>query len=430
MKNRRHLEWKILSLLLVPTLLLWGSVWAQEGAEGYRFRPESEYQSLGEQTAYERFLGTEELPVYTGWAANTFTLDVKPWKRHGKGVSGAYVNLEGTGGAVDNWVMEIAPGAATKPIRHMYDENVLILTGEGETHIWRESAPDKKAIIHWRKGTLFAPPLNAYHQHFNKGSEPARLAAETALPLILDIYRNRDFVFNNPFDFQERYASQPDYFDPENSVNYGPNTNHHSLSIVNLVRNVWTMRLFNAGQGYKDVDRHLNMSSSSIGSHVEQFPVGTYERAHYHNAGATIVLLSGTGYSLLWPSAIGDTPWKDGKGDQVHRTNWESGVLFVPPTSWYHQHFNNGKEPARFIRLGSPPGNESYPIGAEGLKSRTNSQLSFKDEDPYVRELLAQEMTANGAAIQMPPREELIRLEEEAGGKFIVLSAEELSGSN
>lgn len=308
----------------------------------------------------------------------------------------------------------------------MYDENLLVLSGEGETHIWREAAPEKKAVIRWKKGTLFVPPLNTWHQHFNKGSEPARIVAETTLPLIMDIYRSNDFVFNNPFDFTDRYNSEPDYFDPENSVNYGPTTDHHSLSVVNLVRNVWTTRLFNAGQGYKDIDRHFNMSESSIGSHVEQFPVGTYERAHYHNAGATIVLLTGTGYSLLWPSSVSDTPWKDGKGDQVHRTNWESGVLFVPPTNWYHQHFNNGKEPARFIRLGSPPGTESHPIGAEGLKSG-NTQLSFKDEDPYVRELLAQEMAAQGGKIAMPPREVLIRLEEEAGGKFIVLSAEELN---
>ena len=416
-------EKHFLPVLLVLTLLLGGNIALAQ--DNFPFQPDSEYQERGKTTAYERFLEEENIPVYTGWAKQMYTAPVKPWKRHGTGVSGAYANLEGTGGSVDNWVMELAPGATSKPVRHMYDENLLILSGEGETHIWREAAPDKKAVIRWRKGTLFVPPLNPWHQHFNKGSEPARIVAETSLPLIMDIYRSNDFVFNNPFDFPERYNSEPDYFDPENSVNYGPTTDHHSLSVVNLVRNVWTARLFNAGQGYKDIDRHFNMSESSIGSHVEQFPVGTYERAHYHNAGATIVLLTGTGYSLLWPSSVSDTPWKDGKGDQVHRTNWESGVLFVPPTNWYHQHFNNGVEPARFIRLGSPPGTETHPIGAEGLKSG-NTQLSFKDEDPYVRDLLAQEMIDNGGEIAMPPREELIRLEEEAGGKFIVLSAEEL----
>ncbi len=417
-------EKHFLSVLLILTLLLGGNIALAQ--DDFRFQPDSEYKERGKTTAYERFLETENIPVYTGWAKQMYTAPVKPWKRHGTGVSGAYANLEGTGGSVDNWVMELAPGAISKPVRHMYDENLLILSGEGETHIWREAAPEKKAVIRWRKGTLFVPPLNTWHQHFNKGSEPARIVAETSLPLIMDIYRSNDFVFNNPFDFPERYNSEPDYFDPENSINYGPTTEHHSLSVVNLVRNVWTARLFNAGQGYKDIDRHFNMSESSIGSHVEQFPVGTYERAHYHNAGATIVLLTGTGYSLLWPSSVSDTPWKDGKGDQVHRTNWESGVLFVPPTNWYHQHFNNGTEPARFIRLGSPPGTESHPIGAEGLKSG-NTQLSFKDEDPYVRELLEKEMTDRGGEIAMPPRAELIRLEEEAGGKFIVLSAEELN---
>jgi quercetin dioxygenase-like cupin family protein len=430
MNRKRRLNMRIMLLLVLPTLVLWGGLAGQESQEDYRFRPESEYQKLGEKTTYQRFLEEENIPVYKGWSANMYTVEVKPWKRHGEGISGAYADLEGVGGSVDNWVMEIAPGAQTKAIRHLYDENIIILSGEGETHIWREAAPEKKAVIHWRKGTVFAPPLNTWHQHFNKGSEPARLSAETTLPIVLDIFRNREFIFNNPFDFADRYASEPDYFDPENRVDYGPTPDHHSLSLVNLVRNAWTLRLFNAGQGYKDIDRHFNLSGSSMPSHVEQFPVGTYERAHRHNAGATIILLTGTGYTLLWPQTAGETPWKNGNADQVHRTDWGPGVLFVPPTQWYHQHFNNGEDPARFIRLGGPPGNESFPVGAEGLTTGSNTQIPFAEEDHYVRELFEKELAANGAKINMPSREELIKLEKDAGGKFIVLSPEELSSND
>jgi quercetin dioxygenase-like cupin family protein len=426
MNKKRRLIFRITALMVVPTLLLWGNVWGQGGDEGYRFRPDSEYLAMGAKTTYEKFLEEENIPIYTGWALNMFTAKVEPWKRHGPGISGAYANLEGVGGSVDNWVMDIAPGANTKAIRHLYDENIIILAGEGETHIWREAAPEKKAVIRWRKGTVFAPPLNTWHQHFNKGSAPARLTAETTLPIVIDIFRNREFLFNNSFDFTDRYNSEPDYFDPENRVDYGPTPDHHSLSLVNLVRNAWTLRLFNAGQGYKDIDRHFNMAGSSMPSHVEQFPVGTYERAHRHNAGATIVLLTGTGYTLLWDYQIGENPWADGKADQVHRTDWEPGVLFVPPTQWYHQHFNNGKGPARFIRLGGPPGNESFPVTAEGLTTGSNTQIQFKDESPMVRQIFEEQLALTGAKIAMPPREELIRLEKEAGGKFIVLSAEEL----
>jgi len=424
MKTITKFSPKFLSLVVV--LLLGAGVWGQSGQEGFRFNPESEYQAMMAKTTYERFLDEENIPVYVGWAANLHELELKPWKRHGENISGAYVNLEGTGGAVDNYLMQIEPGASTKAERHIYEEHTFILTGEGETHIWRDADPEKKAVIRWRQGSVFAPPLNTWHQHFNTGSEPALLTVESDLPLVIDVFRNRDFIWNNSFDFEDRYAGQINYFDPENSINYRPTTEHHSLSVVNLVRNVWTMRLFNAGQGYKDIDRHLLLSDSSLPAHVEQFPFATYERAHRHNAGATIILLSGTGYSLLWPNSLGPTPWKDGNGDQVEHVPWGPGVLFVPPTQWYHQHFNNGKDPARFIRLGGPPGNEKYPVTAEGLTTGTNTMILFKDEDPYVRDLFEKELAAKGAKIAMPSREELSKMEQ--GGRFLMVPQDQKIG--
>ena len=412
-------------LFLIPVTLLWSGLLGQTGEESYRFRPDSEYENLAAKTTYQRFLEEESVPVYKGWAVDMYKLELKPWKRHGEGIWGAYANLEGMGGAVDNWVMEIQPGASTKPIRHIYEEHIIALSGEGETHIWRDSDPDNKAVVRWKKGFIFAPPLNTWHQHFNKGSQPARIAAETTLPLIIDVFRTRDFVFNNSYDFVDRYASQPDYFDPENSIDFGPTVDHHSLSIVNVVRNAWTYRLFRAGQGYKDVDRHFVMSKSGMPSHIEQFPVGTYERGHRHNAGNTIILLSGTGYTLLWPLETTATPWKNGYADQVERVDWGPGILFVPPTQWYHQHFNNGQDPARFIKLGGPPGNEMFSVTAEGLSTEDNIQVSYKDEDPRIRESFIEELARHGAKIRMPPREELLRLEEEAGGKFILLPLDE-----
>ena len=62
--------------------------------------------------------------------------------------------------------------------------------------------------------------------------------------------------------------------------------------------------------------------------------------------------------------------------------------------------------------------------GAGGLVDPT--QIMFKDESPMVRQIFEKELADTGAKMAMPPREELIRLEKEAGGKFIVLSAEEL----
>ena len=410
--------------ILLPVLMVTIVLQAQTGQD-YPFLPESEFQAMASKSAYQRFIEVEGIPNYSGWAADLYTLEVKPWKSYGDtGVYGAYVNLEGTGGAVDNWLMELRPGAKTKPRRHIYDAHMIALSGEGEFSVWRISDPENKAVVRWRKGSIFAPPVNTWYQITNTGSEPARIASETTFPLLMDIFHNHDFVFNNPFEFTDRYAGEADYFDPENKKDYGPTTDHHSLTIVNLVRNVWNWRLFNAGQGYRDIDRHFVLSRSSMPGHVEQFPTGTYERGHRHNAGSTVILLSGTGFSLLWPQEVGQQPWKNGNTDKIERVDWKSGVIFVPPTQWYHQHFNTGAVPARFIRLGSNPGNEMFPVKAEGLHNeQARVQIMYANEDPYVRKMFEKELAKHGAKIEMPPHEELVRLEEESGGEYIMYEA-------
>ena len=67
-------------------------------------------------------------------------------------------------------------------------------------------------------------------------------------------------------------------------------------------------------------------------------------------------------------------------------------MLFVPPEEWYHQHFNSGTEPTRYVRLGAPPGNEVYKVGAVGLTVGGNTRIQFREEDPYLRNLFEEEL--------------------------------------
>ena len=380
----------------------------------YRFKPGEERLSLRGTSAYTKFKEKEGIPQYTGFAVDVYELQLGPWQRMGPGIEGAYIDLDGAGALVNAFLLEIPAGGKTISTHHLFEEQIVFLSGEGETHIW-QSDPSNKAVIPWKTGTLFSPPLNAWHQHFNKGTEPARLATVTDLPLKIDLFRSADFLFNAEYDFTDRYAGQADYFDPENSQDYAPMSRSHSLSIVNLVRNVWTWRLFHAGQGYKDIDRHFLLSDNTMTGHVEQFPVGTYERAHRHGPSSTIVLLGGTGYSLMWDTKHGYTPWKNGKGDQVKKVDWHKGIMVIPPIQWFHQHFNNGAEPARFIKLGGSPGHELYPMTGNVLEGGQRYTVLFRNEDPYVRTYFLNELAKNNASIAMPPRDELIRMERASG---------------
>src|SRR5262249_39211240 len=64
----------------------------------------------------------------------------------------------------------------------------------------------------------------------------------------------------------------------------------------------------------------LNMARGSIASHISQFPVGTYKKAHAHGPGAHVIVLSGEGYSLMGP-----------RGEEPRRFDWQVGTLIVPP---------------------------------------------------------------------------------------------------
>ncbi len=384
-----------------------------DGSDEYPFRPESERDAMrAKKSSYQKFQDQEGIPVHTGFYADVYEVPLEPWRRQGPGIEGAYIDLEGASAVVNALCLQIPPGSQTNPERHLFEEQILILSGEGETHIWQKDQA-RKEVIYWRTGTVFSPPLNTWHQHFNKGSEPARLAAVTDLPLKIDIFRNTDFIFNNDFDFTDRYAGQANYFEPENSVDFGPSKGSHSMSIVNLIRDAWTWRLFHAGQGWKDVDRHFVLSGNTMTGHVEQFPVGTYERAHRHGPSSTIVLLTGTGYSLMWHTSLGITPWKDGKGDEIKRVDWRKGIMVIPPVQWYHQHFNNGMEPARFIKLGGTPGNMLSRITTRILEGGDRHMILWREEEPQVRKQFEKELSEHGARIQMPPHDQLIKMEEE-----------------
>lgn len=389
-----------------------------------RFRPESEREAMGQTSAYEEFIKTEKIPIYRGQALpSLMELKLEPWKR--LGAQGAYVVLDGSQGMVDSFVCEIPTGGKTQPQKHFFEENIMILSGEGETRIW-VGDNKKKQTIRWKRGSVFAPPLNTWHEHVNNGSEPARFVTVTNAPFLMDYFHDANLLFNIEADVKSRYNGEANYFDPEISKDYAPHKGKHSLSIVNMVRDVRSSMLSSAGQGWGDVDRHYVLSQNRTGTHVEAFPVGTYERGHRHGPGAAIVFLSGTGYSLYWHTSLGDTPFSDGKGDQVHKVDWQDGTIFVPANQWYHQHFNTGKEPARFIKLGSPRlggGNVVFKMQADTRKEGTgymsnpessSYMIRYGEEDPKIREMFEADLKRNGSPINMPSREKLAELEEKA----------------
>lgn len=343
---------------------------------------------------YEEFLRQEGIPVYRGYAIDDVrALALERWARlEGQG---AYINLAGSGGTTNSYVCEISPQKKLAPERHMFEEFIYILDGQGETLVWSHGAGKTK--IAWHSGSLFAIPLNAFHQFTNTETKAARFMAVTNAPLIMDLYHNLDFIFNCEQAFPDRFNSEPDYFTHKGQVFPG----RQIVWQTNFVPDAPGLSLYEVekeARGKGALFVMLEMAESTFTGHLAEWEAGTCQKAHYHGAGAHLLMLKGKGYSLMWPSEIGTRPFLDGKRAEVVRVDWHEGTLFAPPDLWFHQHFNSGTGLARHLALRW--GSRKYRLSATfdtdpertitGMK-HGGTQIEPEDADPEIDRLFANE---------------------------------------
>jgi oxalate decarboxylase/phosphoglucose isomerase-like protein (cupin superfamily) len=351
------------------------------------------YIATDNRTFYEQWQEAEGLDVIQGmFVEDLRALPLKPWKR--KGGSGVFINLEGAGEENTAYVCEIPPGGSLLPQRHLFEETIFILDGIGSTMVWNEGEP--KQSFEWQFGSLFAIPLNSYHQHFNgQGDKPARYVAVTmALPM-MNLFYNEDFIFNNPFHFKDRFQGEKDYFAGEGKW-FMQKESKMKIWETNFVSDVakrdlveWKER----GGGGRSL--MFQLSESCMPAHVSQFSVGAYKKAHRHVSGANVIILNGEGFTLMWQ-----------EGQPFQRYDWKPGSIIVPPDMWFHQHFNIGKEPAMYLALHgkySPKYKTTQRTywGVDTDVKKGGDQIEYEDEDPAIREMFEKELAKRGVQSQM-----------------------------
>ncbi len=350
-------------------------------------------ENLTSIDAYEDWQRSEGVPSVTGFYIEDLkTIEVHPWPR--KGGKGVFVNLEGTGGVNDAHVVEIAPGKESEPERHLYEEMVYVLSGRGSTSVWYE--PNNKQTFEWAAGSLFAIPLNAWYQHFNgSGLEAARYVSVTNAPTIIRLFHSHEFVFENPFTFKDRFAGKEGYFSGEGQL-----FRRHERHVwqANFVSNVHTMYLPerpDRGGGGSNI--HISLAENSMGAHISQFQPGMYKKGHRHGPGAHVIILDGVGYSMLWRE----------EDEDKKKCDWQPGSVVVPPDNWFHQHFNTGPDPARYLALrmgGSRFRQPNSVVRGEGSGVSLKLggwQIEYEDEDPMVHQLYESEVRRHGAKCLM-----------------------------
>ena len=194
--------------------------------------------------------------------------------------------------------------------------------------------------------------------------------------MIINRYRNLDYIFNNNFTFTDRYEGGADAWSGAGGRYLGPEIKRGRVWESNFIADLWAFEPKDYKERGGDNRTTLfEFVDNTMSAHLSEFPVGKYKKAHRHGAGAHIVMLTGSGYSFLWP---------EGEYGTKRRVEWGRMSMFTPPMQWWHQHFNPGAEPARYLAL-KPWG---FKFKVEDLKDtgedvkNGGAQIEYQDQNP------------------------------------------------
>ncbi len=347
---------------------------------------------------YEEWRKREGVPLVGGvYIKEMKAVELGPWPRKGDGVKGALCYLDGDDEA-DEHIVELSPGSSTAPLRHMYTEALYVVSGHGSTSVWRDE--HAKQTFEWGPGSYFVLPTNAWHQFFNASlSQPARWFSVTDLPQLLRQWASEDFVFNNPYNFKDRYAGEPDYFNAEAKLYRG------RVWETNFIPDIKKLPLYEwKSRGGGGTNAFMVMGAGMMESHVSRFESGHYKKAHRHGPGAHLYITQGEGYVLT----------QRGNEPRI-RCDWQEGSLYLSGAGeglWLHQHFNVGATPATYLVMNQGlsrkyaanrwQARESTVLRTGEVSGKEGGrQVEYEDEDPEIHRIFEAELKKRGIICKM-----------------------------
>ena len=339
---------------------------------------------------YDRWMESVGIPIHRGFFIEDLrTVELGWWDE--RQCNAAFIQLMGQEGITSAVVMEIAPGKTLPPVKFALDELIYVLQGRGVSTVWTaDGAPTK--TFEWQDRSLFQIGSNCYLQLGNmRGDRPARLLRYSYLPLATSLVTEPSFYFNNPFQKADTSKQEMDAYSEAKLIENGDPSLAWGGNRVYWFGNffpdmaAWD-RLTTNRRGGMSVT--IMFPDSEMSCHMSVFPTRTYKKAHRHGPGRVIVIPAGEGYSVLW---------EEGKEKIV--APWHEGSMFVPPNKWFHQHFNVGATPARYLALHPP---RQFRGHAEKIEDRAKDMIEYVDEDPWIREKFEGELAKGGLTTLMP----------------------------
>ena len=343
--------------------------------------PEIGTSAWEQPTAYEQWITTLGIPIHRGYYVGDLrTIELGWWEA--RQCNAAILVLAGQEGVSEVRVTEIPAGQSTRHVRVAADEIVYVLEGRGLTSVWADGG--SRRTFEWQKHSLFLLPRHHFHQLSSvQGDRPARLLHYSCLPLAMMTIPDPEFFFDRPYARLDSGASSP-Y--SEAKLVHDPKargrTTFWSGNFFPDMR-AWDKMLFHEHRGAGGQVVWIQYPDSPLWNHMSVFPDRTYKKGHAHGPGTLIVIVEGEGYSYMWEA---------GK-EKVH-VPWHEASVTVPPDGWYHQHFNLGAVPARYLAFHSPRSQEYDQTGRR--------QIEYADEDPIVRKTFEEELAKRGLRSIMP----------------------------
>ena len=344
------------------------------------------------ESAYDRWLASQDVPVYSGYhAEDVRTLKLGWWSL--RQCPGAVLNLVGHQGVTEAHVLEIPPGQTLPPFRMALEEAIYVPEGQGLATVWAEGRP--RITFEWQKHSLFRIPSNYFYQLTNaRGDRPARTLHVSYLPSAMSIQPDPNYFFNNPYlDTGELYREENNFYSAEaravrEEVKRGEKASvtYHWYANFFPDLTVWDRLKSQGSRGGGARSAGIQFPNSCLRTGLMVLPARRYKKAHRHGPGVTIVGISeGEGYVVMWPEG----------GERVV-CPWREGTVFVPPNHWYHQHVNTGPVQNRQLRIFPPRPMMGYNI------RDMRQQIEYVDEAPWIRQKFEEELAKTGLTSLMP----------------------------
>lgn len=346
------------------------------------------YQNGG--FTYDKWMASQGLPIHKGYYIEDLrTAPLARWDA--REVDAAFIQLMGQEGVSEARIEEIRPGATTPPLKLAIDELVYIVSGRGLTTVWPSDSA-AKTTFEWQTRSMFLIPHNFTHQISNaQGNQPVRLLRYNYLPIAMSAVQDPALFFNNPAGTGEQPQGEELYAEARGISGAiegmpSPGTFWYGNFFPDM--GAWDKLVPFRGRGAGGTTVFVGFPGSEVSCHMSVFPSRTYKRAHRHGPGRVIVIPRGEGFSILW---------EEGKEKIV--VPWHEASVFVPPNRWFHQHFNLGGDPARYLAFHPL---RQFSGHAESVQDRARDQIDYSAEEPWIREKFETELAQRGLTTGMP----------------------------